>query len=59
MNAHPCEAWQQFLEFAVHRSAYQLKEADPHSWAIPRLAGDAKTALGEVVKALSGEGGGH
>ncbi|MGI8595416.1 MAG: iron-containing redox enzyme family protein, partial [Solirubrobacteraceae bacterium] len=22
-------------EFLVHRSAYQLKEADPHSWAIP------------------------
>jgi hypothetical protein len=32
-------------EFAVHRSAYQLKEADPHTWAIPRLRGDAKAAL--------------
>jgi hypothetical protein len=32
-------------EFAVHRSAYQLKEADPHTWAIPRLAGDTKAAL--------------
>ena len=30
---------EQFLEFVVHRSAYQLKEADPHSWAIPRLTG--------------------
>jgi hypothetical protein len=29
----------------VHRSAYQLKEADPHTWAIPRLFGDAKAAL--------------
>src|SRR5689334_14733223 len=35
-------------EFLVHRSAYQLKEADPHSWAIPRLAGPPKAALVEV-----------
>lgn len=39
---------EQFLEFVVHRSAYQLKEADPHSWAIPRLRGEAKTALLEI-----------
>jgi hypothetical protein len=39
---------EQFREFAVHRSAYQLKEADPHSWAIPRLAGRVKVALVEV-----------
>jgi hypothetical protein len=32
-------------EFAVHRSAYQLKEADPHTWAIPRLTGEAKAAM--------------
>ncbi len=38
----------QFREFVVHRSLYQLKEADPHSWAIPRLTGAAKTALLEV-----------
>ena len=38
----------EFREFVVHRSLYQLKEADPHSWAIPRLAGAAKTALLEV-----------
>ena len=38
----------QFREFVIHRSAYQLKEADPHSWAIPRLAGPAKAALVEV-----------
>ncbi|HYX83904.1 MAG TPA: iron-containing redox enzyme family protein [Gaiellales bacterium] len=38
----------QFREFLVHRSAYQLKEADPHSWAIPRLAGHPKEALVEV-----------
>jgi hypothetical protein len=39
---------EQVLEFLVHRSAYQLKEADPHSWAIPRLAGAPKAALVEV-----------
>ena len=35
-------------EFLVHRSAYQLKEADPHSWAIPRLSGPPKAALIEI-----------
>jgi hypothetical protein len=35
-------------EFLVHRSLYHLKEADPHSWAIPRLSGRAKAALVEV-----------
>jgi hypothetical protein len=39
---------EQVLEFLVHRSAYQLKEADPHSWAIPRLAGAPKAALIEI-----------
>lgn len=40
---------EQLHEFLVHRSAYQLKEADPHSWAIPRLqAGRAKAALVEI-----------
>jgi len=39
---------EEFLEFVVHRSFYQLKESDPHSWAIPRLDGPAKTALLEV-----------
>lgn len=39
---------EQVREFLVHRSAYQLKEADPHSWAIPRLSGAAKAALVEV-----------
>lgn len=38
----------QVREFAVHRSAYQLKEADPHSWALPRLSGPAKAALVEI-----------
>ena len=39
---------EQFREFLIHRSAYQLKEADPHSFVIPRLDGPAKAALLEV-----------
>ena len=39
---------EQFREFVIHRSAYQLMEADPHSWAIPRIGGAAKAALLEV-----------
>jgi hypothetical protein len=39
---------EQLREFAVHRSAYQLKEADPHTFAIPRLWGGAKSALVEI-----------
>jgi Iron-containing redox enzyme len=38
----------QAREHVVHRSAYQLKEADPHSWAIPRLTGGPKAALLEI-----------
>jgi hypothetical protein len=38
----------QFREVLVHKSAYQLKEADPHSFAIPRLSGGPKVALVEV-----------
>ena len=38
----------QFREFCVHRSAYQLKEADPHSFGIPRLTGSAKAAMVEI-----------
>jgi Iron-containing redox enzyme len=39
---------EQMLEHVAHRSAYQLKEADPHSWAIPRLSPKPKAALLEV-----------
>jgi len=49
----------QFREFVVHRSAYQLKEADPHSWAIPRLVGAPKTALLEVQSDEYGGGQAH
>ncbi|WP_248833569.1 iron-containing redox enzyme family protein [Frankia sp. Mgl5] len=38
----------QFREYATHRSLLQLKEADPHTWAVPRLAGAAKAALVEI-----------
>jgi hypothetical protein len=47
---------EQFREFMVHRSAYQLKEADPHTWAIPRLWGDPKAALIEIQSEEYGEG---
>jgi hypothetical protein len=32
-------------ELLVHRSVYQRKEADPHTWAIPRIGGRAKSAM--------------
>ena len=38
----------QLKEFLVHKSVYQLKEADPHTWAIPRLTGRPKAALVEI-----------
>jgi hypothetical protein len=38
----------QVKELMIHRSAYQLKEADPHTWAIPRLHGPPKGAIVEV-----------
>ncbi|MBG6239423.1 hypothetical protein IWX78_002410 [Mycetocola sp. CAN_C7] len=38
----------QLAEFLIQRSIYTLKEADPHSWAIPRLSGRAKAALVEI-----------
>ena len=46
----------QVRELLVHRSIYQLKEADPHTWAIPRLAGRAKAALVEVQTDEYGNG---
>lgn len=38
----------QFRELLVHRSLYQLREADLHTFGIPRLAGATKAALVEV-----------
>ncbi|QCB95298.1 iron-containing redox enzyme family protein [Cellulomonas shaoxiangyii] len=39
---------EQVREVLVHKSVYQLKEADPHTWAVPRLGGRAKAALVEI-----------
>lgn len=46
----------QARELAVHRSAYQLKEADPHTWAIPRLSGEAKAAMVAIQADEYGDG---
>jgi hypothetical protein len=48
-----------FREFAIHRSAYQLKEADPHTWAIPRLHGAPKAAMVEIQADEYGSGDPH
>lgn len=37
-----------FREFVIHRSIYHLREADPHSWVLPRLGGTPKAALVEI-----------
>jgi hypothetical protein len=47
----------QAREFLVLRSIYQLMEADPHTWAIPRLSGTPKAALVEIQ--ADEYGGGH
>jgi hypothetical protein len=39
---------EQFKEFVMHRSAYQLKEADPHTFGLPRIDGRAKAAMVEI-----------
>jgi hypothetical protein len=39
---------EQMRELCVHRSAYQLKEADPHTWALPRIRGRAKAAMADI-----------
>lgn len=38
----------QVREFVIHRSAYHLKEADPHTFALPRIGGAAKAAFAEI-----------
>lgn len=50
LSAHLLEEGtvEQFQESVIHRSAWQLKEADPYTWAIPRLAGLAKAACVEI-----------
>lgn len=39
---------EEFAEFVACRSVYHLREADPHTFGIPRLAGRAKAALVEI-----------
>ncbi|MBM7820173.1 hypothetical protein JOE63_002650 [Cellulosimicrobium cellulans] len=39
---------EQARELLVLKSLYQLKEADPHTWAVPRIAGAPKAALVEI-----------
>ncbi|GAB3535777.1 iron-containing redox enzyme family protein [Arthrobacter tecti] len=39
---------EQAHEWLIHKSIYQLKEGDPHTWAIPRLRGRAKAAMVEI-----------
>ncbi|WCO66034.1 iron-containing redox enzyme family protein [Iamia majanohamensis] len=43
-------------EFAVHRSAYQLKEADPHTFGLPRLRGPGRAAMVEIQADEYGDG---
>jgi hypothetical protein len=40
--------WFHAQEVSIHRSGYQLKEADPHTWGIPRLTGRAKAAFVKI-----------
>jgi len=39
------EEWREFL---AQKSLYHLKEADPHTWVIPRVRAAAKAALVEI-----------
>ena len=52
-------SFEEVQEFLVHRSIYTLKEADPHSWGIPRLSGRAKAALVEIQSDEYGGGRPH
>jgi hypothetical protein len=46
----------QFREFVTQRAVYHLREADPHTWAIPRLSGRPKGALIEIQLDEYGKG---
>jgi hypothetical protein len=48
--------WDQMREVCIHRSAWQLKEADPHTWGLPRLGGRPKAALAEIQSGEYGDG---
>lgn len=47
---------EQAREFLVAKSVYQLKEADPHTFALPRLRGRAKNAAVEIQADEYGNG---
>lgn len=46
----------QLEELCIHRSAYQRKEADPHTWVLPRLGGATKAAAVEIQADEYGNG---
>ncbi|MGY1604441.1 iron-containing redox enzyme family protein [Geodermatophilus sp. SYSU D00815] len=39
---------EQYREYLALRSVYHLKEGDPHTFAVPRLSGRAKSAMVEI-----------
>lgn len=47
---------EQLAEFVRNRSVYQLKEADPHTFGIPRLDAQPKAALVEIQADEYGSG---
>jgi hypothetical protein len=49
----------QVREFVIHRSSYHLKEADPHTFALPRITGRAKAAFAEIQADEYGAGKPH
>ncbi len=52
------EPWH-LAEYVAHRSIYHLKEADPQSWVIPRLDGQAKASMVAVQHDEYGAGRGE
>jgi hypothetical protein len=48
--------WSEMREFVVHRSQYQRKEADGHTFAMPRIRGRAKAAMVTIQHDEYGEG---
>ena len=46
----------EFVEFCIHRSAYQLKEADPHTLGLSRFSGPRKAAFVEIQADEYGNG---
>lgn len=47
---------EELREVSIHRSAYQLKEADAHTFTIPRLRGPGRAALIEIQADEYGDG---